>query len=63
MRDCQPVRAITRRSDRNDDARSIGLGLFIVKEIAMAHGGDLTVRSDPIGGTTFTAPFTLPHRH
>jgi len=48
---------MTRHSDRDDDVRSVGLGLFIVREIAKAHGGDVTVRSDAIGGTTFTATF------
>lgn len=51
---------MTRHSDRDDDVRSVGLGLFIVKEIAKAHGGDVTVRSDAIGGTTFTATFARP---
>ncbi|WP_341964161.1 PAS domain-containing sensor histidine kinase [Pseudomonas sp. RC10] len=48
---------MTRHSDRDDDVRSVGLGLFIVREIAKAHGGDVTVRSDTVGGTTFTATF------
>ncbi|KQP12060.1 PAS domain-containing sensor histidine kinase [Pseudorhodoferax sp. Leaf265] len=39
-------------------ARSIGLGLFIVNEIARAHSGKVTVQSD-VAGTTFTAYFPL----
>ena len=35
-----------------DDRSSLGLGLFIVREIAHAHGGDVEVRSDG-GETTF----------
>jgi signal transduction histidine kinase len=31
----------------------LGLGLFIVKEIAAAHGGDIQVESFPGDGTTF----------
>jgi PAS domain S-box-containing protein len=42
------------------DERSMGLGLFIVREIARAHGGDVSVRSDPEHGTTFTV--RLPGR-
>lgn len=34
--------------------RSIGLGLFIVNEIAKSHGGTATVRSSAADGTTFT---------
>ena len=38
----------------------VGLGLYIVKEIARAHGGAVAVRSEPGAGTTFTV--TLPRR-
>jgi signal transduction histidine kinase len=38
----------------------LGLGLYIVREIAVAHGGTVTVRSTQADGTVFTA--TLP-RH
>jgi signal transduction histidine kinase len=31
-----------------------GLGLFIARSIAEAHGGELTVRSSPGEGATFT---------
>jgi len=34
---------------------SIGLGLYIVREIIDAHGGDVTVASTAADGTTFTA--------
>ena len=43
--------------DRDEDARprtSLGLGLFIAKETAEAHGGTITVRSDAVEGTVFT---------
>lgn len=36
--------------------RSVGLGLYIVSEIARAHGGDVRVETGS-GGTTFTASF------
>ncbi len=34
-------------------SRSIGLGLFIVRQIAAAHGGSVTVTSNDTDGTTF----------
>lgn len=33
---------------------SLGLGLFIAKQIALAHGGDINVASDDVDGTVFT---------
>lgn len=38
-------------------SRSVGLGLFIVSEIAKAHGGAMTVVSTREAGTVFTAFF------
>lgn len=35
-------------------ARSLGLGLHIVRQIALAHGGDVEVSSTASGGTCFT---------
>jgi PAS domain S-box-containing protein len=43
---------------RRDRSRGLGLGLFITKNIAEAHGGDVTVSSNDAQGTTFT--LTLP---
>jgi phosphoserine phosphatase RsbU/P len=38
--------------------RSVGLGLFIVSEIARAHGGNTYVESSAEAGTTFRATFS-----
>jgi sigma-B regulation protein RsbU (phosphoserine phosphatase) len=38
-------------------ARNVGLGLFIVNEIAKAHGGAMEVTSSSAEGTTFTLRF------
>jgi phosphoserine phosphatase RsbU/P len=47
------VRGVTEASS----ARSVGLGLFIVKAIAKAHGGDVQVVSSSATGTDFTFSF------
>ena len=62
-----PAEHLTRifeRFYRVDRARSrelggTGLGLAIVKHLARAHGGEVSVRSTPNEGTTFTVE--LPH--
>jgi sigma-B regulation protein RsbU (phosphoserine phosphatase) len=45
---------MTRSHTAANPARSVGLGLFIVREIAHAHGGKATVASTRDTGTTFT---------
>ena len=45
---------MTRGVGATSSGRSVGLGLFIVREIARAHGGDVEVTSDEVTGTTFT---------
>jgi PAS domain S-box-containing protein len=36
-----------------------GLGLYLAREIVLAHQGDITVASQPAGGTTFTISLPL----
>lgn len=45
------------RGSTGGASRSVGLGLFIVSEIAKAHGGRVSVSSSVQRGTTFTATF------
>ena len=45
---------------RSRSAGGTGLGLAIVKHIALAHGGDASVRSEVGVGSTFT--LQIPHR-
>lgn len=52
---------MTRGTDKHTDVRSVGLGLFIVREIAKAHGGDVVVSSQVGSGTMFTACFQAQH--
>ncbi len=54
------------RFHRGDPARTrhvegLGLGLSLSREIAVAHGGNLTLDASPAGQTTFT--LTLPARN
>jgi signal transduction histidine kinase len=44
----------------SEDGRGLGLGLYIAREIAQAHGGDISVDSADGRGTTFSV--TLPRR-
>ena len=50
------------RNNGHDDIEGNGLGLAIVKSIAEAHGGDVTVESEPGKGSCFTLilPRLLP---
>jgi phosphoserine phosphatase RsbU/P len=44
---------MTRGSGGVNTVRSVGLGLFIVREIARGHGGEVTVDSNAEAGTAF----------
>ena len=48
---------MTRGTDQGSDVRSVGLGLYIVRELARVHGGDVAVSSCATVGTTFTVKF------
>ena len=48
-----------RRKGHAPEDQPLGLGLFVAKEIAAAHGDTNTVVSNQDAGTVFTA--TLPH--
>jgi signal transduction histidine kinase len=52
-------RGLDRSDSRNGDGESLGLGLYIVREIARAHGGEVAVRSGE-AETVFTV--SLPRR-
>jgi signal transduction histidine kinase len=46
------------RTSRETKTSGLGLGLYISRELIVAHGGDLTVSSDAASGTIFCV--TLP---
>lgn len=46
---------MVRGAPNAESTRSVGLGLFIVSEIARAHGGAVSVESDAESGTRFQA--------
>jgi signal transduction histidine kinase len=43
-----------------NESSGLGLGLYIVRQIVLAHGGDIGVRSSAAEGTTVTV--ALPRR-
>ena len=45
---------LVRGAEANTAGYNLGLGLYIVREIAHAHGGTATVKSDAESGTVFT---------
>jgi signal transduction histidine kinase len=48
------VRSTSDAAPAKGPSTSLGLGLFIVKEVVNAHGGSITVTSNVDDGTTFT---------
>ena len=42
------------RGTRNGEPKGLGLGLYISRQLAVAHGGELTVISTPGQGSTFS---------
>jgi signal transduction histidine kinase len=54
----EPFHRDTQRAPTTRPSEGLGLGLFIVKEIAKAHGGTAELASDEREGTTITV--TLP---
>jgi len=42
------------RGTRNGEPKGLGLGLYISRQLAVAHGGELTVSSTPGQGSTFS---------
>jgi signal transduction histidine kinase len=54
-----PLKRGSARGDSHDARSGLGLGLFIVREIARAHGGEVQVRS---GGGETTFAVRLPRR-
>ena len=55
-----PLKRGLREDNRGDIGSGLGLGLYIVREVARAHGGDVTLRSEN-GETVFTV--RLPRRN
>jgi signal transduction histidine kinase len=54
------VRGLTPELQKQRRPGSIGLGLYIAREVVIAHGGTIEVKSSQDAGTTFT--IRLPRR-
>lgn len=54
------VRIATKANHAQTERTSLGIGLFVSREIVQAHGGRIAVASNAEDGTTFTV--TLPRR-
>ena len=52
-----PLKRLGADDDVAPAAGNLGLGLYITKEVVVAHGGSIDVTSSEIEGTTFTARF------
>lgn len=52
------ARGASQAADRRQD-EGLGLGLYICKEIVLAHGGSIDVRSDLVEGTRFIVELPL----
>lgn len=48
-----PFKRLRKGKLAGDASSSLGLGLYIVKQIVTAHGGTIEVRSSDVGGTSF----------
>jgi two-component system OmpR family sensor kinase len=54
-----PARGRVRADDGSEEEQGTGLGLAIVAAIAEAHGGSVSVTSEPGDGATFTVRFPV----
>jgi signal transduction histidine kinase len=52
-----PLTRVVTDEDFVPTLRNLGLGLYITKEVVVAHGGTIEVTSSEIDGTIFTARF------
>lgn len=58
-KDLERIFVLFERVQSNINISGLGLGLYIVKKMVEAHGGEISIDSEPMKGSTFTVKLPL----
>lgn len=59
QKDLERIFVLFERVQSNVNISGLGLGLYIVKKMVEAHGGEISIDSEPMKGSTFTVKLPL----